>query len=234
MGQIQVVHRGLAYGDGVMSGAGLAGKLVKLSGADTFAPNTDPTVESFGILAVDCADGGRPTVYCDGGIYETDVFASAGLQPGDGLYCDSNSKLAGGYDDATQAIKATLTTGTADTNQIVWQAKNGGTIGNGISITIVKNGTATPLSISVSSLAITVNLETAAVTGNVVSTAAEVVDAIDADTDASALVRAVALTPSGVQAAKTHTHLADGADAALKVGTVLSVVGSVLKFVFKR
>jgi len=231
---IQKVHRGLAYGDGVMSGAGLAGQLVKLVGADTFAVNTSPTVESFGILAFDCADGQRPTIYCDGGIYETDVFTSADLAPQDGLYCGSDSKLRGGYDDATAAIKATLTTGTLNTNQIVWQAKTGGVIGDTISVTIVKSGTSTPLSVSVSNTDITVNLATAAVTGDVLSTAAEVVAAIVASTPSSALVRATALTPSGVMAAKTKTQLAGGADAALKVGTVLSVVNGLCKFLLKR
>lgn len=232
MGQISKVHRGLAYGDGVMSGAGLAGKLVKLSGADTFALNTDATVASFGILAADCADGGRPTVYCDGGIYETDVYAGDNLQPDDGLYCGSDSKLTGGYDDATQAIKASKTFGAAD-HRITLQALNGGTIGHGISLTMVKNGNNTALAVTVSALDISVALATGA-TGDITSTCADVVEAINEDAEANLLVRAASSDGTGLVAAASKTVLAGGADAAVKAGTVISIVDGLMKFLLAR
>ena len=54
------------------------------SGNDLFAVNTDPTVRSFGILIKDYDAGDMPGIYCDGGVYETDVFEGT-INAGDDL-----------------------------------------------------------------------------------------------------------------------------------------------------
>lgn len=74
MANLNPNHRGLAYGDGYMQGAGSCGQFVKLVGNDLFAVNTDPTAKSFGILIKDYKAGEMPGVFCQGGVYETDVY----------------------------------------------------------------------------------------------------------------------------------------------------------------
>lgn len=93
MATFSTVHQGLAYGDGVMKGAGQRGKCVKMDGDDTFALNTSAAVQTIGFLKSDAADGTMPTVMCNGGIYETDVFTT-GIAAGDNLICGADSKLA--------------------------------------------------------------------------------------------------------------------------------------------
>lgn len=82
---------------------------------------------------------------------------------------------------------ATLYTGTAGTNRITWKAVAMGIGGNSITVTLVKNGMNTPLSVSVSGQAITVNLATDA-TGNQTSTAVSVVNAVNGHATAKTLV----------------------------------------------
>ena len=232
MAKCNQVHRGLAYGDGFMSGAGACGKVVKLVGNDTFALNSGesaPTTQSFGVLAKDCADGGRPTVFTQKGIYETDVFSGENLQAGDGLYCDSNAKLAGGYDDSMQAIKASKTIG-ATGKQITLQCKFGGALGNTVTITLVKSGNSTALAVTVDGTDISVALATDS-DGDITSTCKDVVDAINEDDEASVIVRAATSNDEAVIAAGvTKTNLAGGANAALRIGRVISVVDGLLKF----
>ncbi|MHB9037891.1 MAG: hypothetical protein ACYC64_14635 [Armatimonadota bacterium] len=88
-------HRGLAYGDGYMQGAGSCGQFVKLVGGDLFAVNTDPAVKSFGILRKDYKAGDMPGIFCMGGIYETDVFEGT-INAGDELKVSANGKLIAG------------------------------------------------------------------------------------------------------------------------------------------
>jgi len=105
---------------------------------------------------------------------------------------------------------ATLTTGTASTNRITWRARNAGTIGNSVTVALVKSGNNTPLSVSVTNQAITVNLATDA-SGNQVSTCAQVVSAVNGNTSASALVIATAVD-AGVVAAVAASALSGGLD----------------------
>jgi hypothetical protein len=88
-------HRGLAYGDGYMQGAGSCGQFVKLVGNDLFAVNTDPQVKSFGVLAKNYQAGEMPGIFCMGGIYETDVFEGT-INPNDDLRVSANGKLTAG------------------------------------------------------------------------------------------------------------------------------------------
>ena len=92
MSYITPVHQGLSYGDGTLQGAGTLGQVVRLVGNDRFAVNTDPTLKSFGILARDYKDGDMPGIYCNGGVYETDVFDGT-IQAGDDLKVSTNGKL---------------------------------------------------------------------------------------------------------------------------------------------
>ena len=95
MAFINPCHRGLAYGDGYMQGDGALGQVVKVVGSDLFAVNDDPTVPSFGILIMDYKAGDMPGIYCDGGVYETDVFEGT-INAGDDLKVSANGKLTGG------------------------------------------------------------------------------------------------------------------------------------------
>jgi hypothetical protein len=88
-------HRGLAYGDGYMQGAGSCSQFVKLVGNDLFAVNTDPAVKSFGVLAKDYKAGDMPGIFCMGGVYETDVFEGT-IHAGDDLKVSAAGKLTAG------------------------------------------------------------------------------------------------------------------------------------------
>ena len=88
-------HRGLAYGDGYMQGDGQLGQVVTVVGNDLFAVNTDPTVKSFGLLIKDYKAGEMPGIYCDGGVYETDVFEGT-INPGDDLKVSAAGFLTAG------------------------------------------------------------------------------------------------------------------------------------------
>lgn len=73
MAYCNALFPGTAYGIGHMSTSGEAGQLVKLVGDDQFEVNKTPATKSFGILANrHNATDQMPTVFCNGGIYETD------------------------------------------------------------------------------------------------------------------------------------------------------------------
>lgn len=103
MSYLSPVHQGLCYGDGTLQGAGTLGQVVRLVGNDRFAVNTDPTLKSFGILAKDYKDGDMPGVYCNGGVYETDVFDGT-IQAGDDLKVSVNGKLTAGVQNGEHVI----------------------------------------------------------------------------------------------------------------------------------
>ena len=103
---INANHRGLAYGDGHMQGDGRLGRFVKLVGDDLFAVNADPTTKSFGVLVKDYKDGEMPGIYCQGGVYETDVFEGT-VTAGNELQIDSSGALTAatqGNEVVAQAI----------------------------------------------------------------------------------------------------------------------------------
>jgi hypothetical protein len=81
---------GFSYGLGTISGAGVAGQLVKVAGDNVFAVNDDADGVSFGVLAKSYADGEMCGVYCMGGIYETDQFEGS-PEPGAQLACDADT-----------------------------------------------------------------------------------------------------------------------------------------------
>jgi len=107
--------------------------------------------------------------------------------------------------------KASRTTGASGTDEIVWTAVEPGTAGNAITIAIVIAGENTPLSVEVDGTDITVHAATDG-SGDPTSTADEVVAAVNADAEASALVSA-ATSDSGVVSAVSQTALQGGADA---------------------
>ena len=75
MAFLDVKHdTGIAYGDGYVQGDATCGQVMRIVGDDLFAVADDPTEPAFGILFKDVKDGGMPTVYTDGGVYETDNF----------------------------------------------------------------------------------------------------------------------------------------------------------------
>lgn len=96
-------HRGLAYGDGYMQGAGSCCQVVKLVGNDLFAVNTDPTAKSFGILIKDYKNGEMPGIFCMGGVYETDVF-EGNINPNDDLKVSATGKLTAGMQAGDQIV----------------------------------------------------------------------------------------------------------------------------------
>jgi hypothetical protein len=95
MGFLNPNHRGLAYGDGYMQGEGKCGQFVKLVGNDLFAVNTDPTAKSFGVLIKDYKSGDMPGIFCEGGVYETDVFDGV-ITAGDDLKVAATGNLSAG------------------------------------------------------------------------------------------------------------------------------------------
>ena len=112
-------------------------------------------------------------------------------------------------------LRASLTTALSGAdNDIIVTAVDGGSAGNDITFRIVVSGANTALSVSVSSLAITVNSATNG-SSAATSTAAQVIAAIAASGPASALVtaqKAAGNDGSGVVAALSATNLAGGSD----------------------
>ena len=96
-------HRGLAYGDGYMQGAGSCGQFVKLVGNDLFAVNTDPAAKSFGVLVKDYKNGEMPGIFCMGGVYETDVFEGT-INADDDLKISAGGKLTAGVGAGDQVV----------------------------------------------------------------------------------------------------------------------------------
>ena len=100
---IYATHQGLAYGDGHMQSDGELGQVVRLVGDDLFAVNTDTDQPSFGILRKSYKAGEMPGVFCNGGVYETDVFDGT-PSAGDYLMVSANGKLVNGVDGRQQVI----------------------------------------------------------------------------------------------------------------------------------
>jgi len=72
---LDVKHdNGTAYGDGYVQGDAESGQVMRLVGDDLFAVADDATEPAFGVLYTDVKDGDMPTIYTDGGVYETDNF----------------------------------------------------------------------------------------------------------------------------------------------------------------
>ncbi len=93
MAQINPLHEGVAYGIGQAATGGLgAVQCVKVTDDGTFAPGASSTVPIFGINKKATAEGENPTIYCNGGIYETDTFIGD-LSAGDKLACDAETSL---------------------------------------------------------------------------------------------------------------------------------------------
>jgi len=92
MAYIQVLAPGFRYGLGVMQGAGAAGQIVKVSGDNAFAVNSDPTARPFGIIEKGVKDTEMPGIFCQGGIYETDAFVGSPT-PNANLACDAATGL---------------------------------------------------------------------------------------------------------------------------------------------
>ncbi|MDH7601914.1 MAG: phage tail sheath subtilisin-like domain-containing protein [Armatimonadota bacterium] len=105
---------------------------------------------------------------------------------------------------------ATLTTGAPGANSIVWTAKTPGAAANFITIALIASGNDAPLSVEVAEQAITVDLATDS-EGVIISTAAQVVEAVAAHAGASDLVTA-ASADTGVVNSVASTHLAGGQD----------------------
>ena len=109
--------------------------------------------------------------------------------------------------------RATLTTALAGANNdITFLARTPGTGGNSIRVRIVVAGASTALSVSVSTNDITVNSATGAGSA-AISTADQIIDAVNRSATASALVwaqRAAANDGTGVVAAVGYTNLAGG------------------------
>ncbi len=103
MGFINAAHRGIAYGDGYLQGDGELGQLVKVVGNDLFAVNTDPATPSFGILVKGYKSGEMPTIYCMGGVYETDVFEGT-IHAGDQLKASTNGRLTAGIGEGDLTV----------------------------------------------------------------------------------------------------------------------------------
>lgn len=136
---------------------------------------------------------------------------------------------------ATNAITVNLATSDGDQASVVIQdltytAKEFGVAGDDITIEYVDpEGNDEPLSVSVVGDAIEVSLETDS-GGLIVSTAEDVLEAIEADVDANALVSvSISGTASDVQEAQVATNLEGGADYGL-VSTLQDVINAIGAF----
>jgi len=89
---LSVLHPGLAYGGGTASEDLTSGMIAKLTGADLFGKVAGAADKAFGVVYRDAKLGEYATVYCDGGVYETDTFIS-GIAAGDELEVDPATAL---------------------------------------------------------------------------------------------------------------------------------------------
>ncbi len=117
-------------------------------------------------------------------------------------------------------LPASLISGTPGTDVIIWTARERGTAGNSITITLSASGNDTPLSVEVVDQSITVNLATNA-SGDAISNVAEVLAAVAGNPEASQMVEATS-TDAGVVVALAETALSGGAApaAALRVTAI--------------
>lgn len=130
-------------------------------------------------------------------------------------------RIPGSWGAFGTKAKATLTTAlTGTNNDLTYTAKAGGNeadnadyaAGNAVTVAYVVAGTGTALSVDVTASAITVNVATDG-GGAATSTAAQVRDAVNGDTEAAALVTAENATGNdgtGVVTALAATPLAGG------------------------
>jgi hypothetical protein len=138
--------------------------------------------------------------------------------------------IVGTAPDAQAVAQATLGTGTvAAKNALTFTAVPIGALGNGITVTLADpKANSAALGVVVTGKDIVVNLATSA-GGAITSTAAQVIAAITASADASALV-AVANTSTsdgtGAVAAAARTSLAGGLDEAFPLNTPVLIAGS--------
>jgi len=128
-------------------------------------------------------------------------------QVGDGL----NIKTS------VDAVKASLMTGVeGDNTAIEWTAVDAGSAGNGISVTLEDpSGNDESLAVTTNHNDITVSLATGA-SGDITSTASEIITAIEADAEASALVAVDDYGDSdgsGTVEAESEANLTGGSDA---------------------
>ena len=87
---------GIAYGDGYAQGDAESGQVMRIVGNDLFAVADDATDPAFGVLFKDVKDGEMPTIYTDGGVYETDNFTGT-IQAGELLKVhNANGNLTNG------------------------------------------------------------------------------------------------------------------------------------------
>lgn len=104
MAYLEAKLPGCRYGLGTLSEAGTVGQCVVLSGDNEFKLNDDGTVESFGLLAADCAEDELAAVWFGGGIYETDQYSGTPAA-GDDLACDNSThKLVKAAGEGTVVI----------------------------------------------------------------------------------------------------------------------------------
>jgi phage tail sheath protein FI len=132
-------------------------------------------------------------------------------------------------DNAQAAVAATLNTGLAGTNNaLVFTAVNSGSVGNQISVAMMNPAADTQaLSVAVNTTAILVSLATDG-EGNITSTAAQVLAAINADLAAAALVtvtEGAGSSGAGVVTASTALFLSGGIDCAFPIDTPVLVPG---------
>lgn len=137
--------------------------------------------------------------------------------------------VVGTAPDSQAEVKAKLTTGLAvSNNALVWTSKLTGALGNSVSVTIADpKANNSALAVSVSGTDITVRAATGA-NGAITTTAAQLIAAITANTEASRLVTVENATGSagtGAIAAGRRAVLADGVDEAFPLNTPVLVAG---------
>ena len=95
---------GIAYGDGYVQGDAQSGQVMRIVGDDIFSVADDATEPAFGVLYADVKDGDMPTIYTDGGVYETDNFTGT-LLAGELLKVhNANGNLTNGVGASDQVV----------------------------------------------------------------------------------------------------------------------------------
>ena len=189
---VRVIDADAVADDYVPPGAAIG----KITGSGQYGPVTRDYIAAAG------ANAGTNTIPLKN-LNETDWH---NWQVGDSLAIKSMN----------DAVAATATTGVeGDNNALTWTAQDAGSAGNGITVALEDpEGTSQDLSIAVNYNDITVSLSTNG-TDAIDSTAADIITAIEADADASALVAVDNTgdsTGAGVVTAES-ADLTEGADA---------------------
>lgn len=165
----------------------------------------DPATEKASSWRLDVAINRRPSV--------VRMAVGAAISQGDPIQSDANGKAI----PLGSAVHAALDTGIVGSNNaITWTARAAGVGGNSATVTLVDpGGTTASLTVDVANNGLDITVSLARASSALTSTAQNVIDAIQANGAANALVTVANKSTSngtGIVAAVSKTNLAGGTD----------------------